>query len=92
MIEGDLICFLKFQPVSDPSLPLLSASEIRRVMEDLEDANVEKDQLMQKCHNLEIQVNLLQDEKNNITAEYELLQKEVRSNRWIDESETLNSS
>ena len=69
--------FLKFQPVSDPSLPLLSASEIRRVMEDLEDANVEKDQLMQKCHNLEIQVNLLQDEKNNITAEYELLQKEV---------------
>ena len=81
-----------FQPVSDPSLPLLSASEIRRVMEDLEDANVEKDQLMQKCHNLEIQVNLLQDEKNNITAEYELLQKEVRSNRWIDESETLNSS
>lgn len=67
-----------FQPVSDPSLPLLSASEIRRVMEDLEDANVEKDQLMQKCHNLEIQVNLLQDEKNNITAEYELLQKEVR--------------
>ena len=86
------VFFLKFQPVSDPSLPLLSASEIRRVMEDLEDANVEKDQLMQKCHNLEIQVNLLQDEKNNITAEYELLQKEVRSNRWIDESETLNSS
>ena len=74
--------------MSDPSLPLLSASEIRRVMEDLEDANAEKDQLMQKCHNLEIQVNLLQDEKNNINAEFELLQKEVRQlsylSIWID--------
>jgi hypothetical protein len=33
---------------------------------------------MQKCHDLEIQVNLLQDEKSNINAEYELLQKEVK--------------
>jgi predicted nuclease with TOPRIM domain len=46
-------------------------------MEDLEDAKAEKEQLMQKCHDLEMQVNLLQDEKSNINAEYELLQKEV---------------
>ncbi len=55
----------------------MADSEIRRVLEDLEDARAEKDQLMQKCHDLEIQVNLLQDEKSNINAEYELLQKEV---------------
>jgi protein HOOK1 len=56
----------------------MADSEIRRVLEDLEDARAEKDQLMQKCHDLEIQVNLLQDEKSNINAEYELLQKEVK--------------
>ena len=48
-------------------------------MEDLDDARSEKDQLMQKCHDLEMQVNLLRDEKNNLNSEYELLQKEVRS-------------
>ncbi len=74
--SNDVVPF--FQPVSDPSLPLLSASEIRRIMEDLEDAKSEKDQLMQKCHDLEMEVNLLKDEKNNLNAEYELLQKEVR--------------
>ena len=58
---------------------MLSASEIRRIMEDLEDARSEKDQLMQKCHDLEMQVNLLRDEKNNLNSEYELLQKEVRA-------------
>jgi len=34
---------------------------------------------MQKCHDLEMEVNLLKDEKNNLNAEYELLQKEVRT-------------
>lgn len=48
------------------------------MMEDLEEANIEKDNLMQKCHNLEKQVNLLQDEKSNVITEYEILQKEVR--------------
>ena len=56
----------------------MSASEIRRVMEDLEDARAEKDQLMQKVYDLEIQVNLLHEEKSNINAEYEVLQKEVK--------------
>jgi protein HOOK1 len=60
----------------------MADSEIRRVLEDLEDARAEKDQLMQKCHDLEIQVNLLQDEKSNINAEYELLQKEVKQKDW----------
>ena len=46
-------------------------------MEDLEDAKAEKDQLMQKCHDLEMKVNLLQDEKSNLNSEYEVLQKEV---------------
>ena len=46
-------------------------------MEDLEDARSEKDQLMQKCHDLEMKVNLLQDEKSNLNSEYEVLQKEV---------------
>jgi len=65
------------QPVIDPSLPLLSSPEIRRLMEDLEEANIEKDNLMQKCHNLEKKVNLLQEEKSNVITEYEILQKEV---------------
>jgi hypothetical protein len=74
-MNGSFISVL--QPVIDPSLPLLSSSEIRRMMEDLEEANIEKDNLMQKCHNLEKQVNLLQDEKSNVITEYEILQKEV---------------
>ena len=55
----------------------MSASEIRHIMEDLEDAKAEKDQLMQKCHDLEMKVNLSQDEKSNLNSEYEVLQKEV---------------
>ena len=59
-------------------MPEMTPSDVRKMMEDLDAANVEKDDLKQKCHELENQVNMLQDEKSNITMEFEQLQAQVQ--------------
>lgn len=41
------------------------------------EAKEEKEQLLQKCHELELQINMLKDEKSNISAEFEHLQSQL---------------
>ena len=48
------------------------------MLDDLEASNAEREALKQKCHELENRVNLLQDEKSNISAEFEQLQAQVK--------------
>ncbi len=67
---------LQSSPV-DPSLPTMASSDIRKMMEDLDSSNQEREELRQKCHELENQVKLLQEDKQNITAEFENLQSQV---------------
>ena len=50
-------------------------------MDDLSESNREKDELKQKCHEMEIQINMLKDEKINIASEVEQLQAQVFSMR-----------
>ena len=61
----------------DVSLPQMTQSDIRKMLDDLEASNAEREALKQKCHELENRVNLLQDEKSNISAEFEQLQAQV---------------
>ena len=64
----------------DPSLPHMTHSDIRKMLNDLDSSNADREALKQKCHELENQVNLLQDAKANISAEFEQLQSQVRYN------------
>ena len=57
--------------------PLSLPADVRKLMEDYETANSEREALKQRCHELENQVNLLQDEKSNMSAEFEQLQAQV---------------
>ena len=43
-------------------------------MDDMEKTREEKERLAQRCHELELRLNLLQEEKSNLSAEYEHLQ------------------
>ena len=70
---------------SDPSLPMMSQSEVRKLLDNLEELREEREELKQRCHELENQVNLLQDEKSNMSAEYEQLQTQVAGKRGHDE-------
>lgn len=56
----------------------LTPSDLRRIMDDLAQANQDKDELKQRCHDLENQVELLKDEKLNISTENEQLHAQVR--------------
>ena len=47
------------------------------MLNDLDSSNADREALKQKCHELENQVNLLQDEKANISVEFEQLQTQV---------------
>ena len=47
------------------------------MLNDLDASNADRETLKQKCHELENHVNLLQDEKANISAEFEQLQSQV---------------
>ena len=55
----------------------MTQSDIRKMLDDLEASNADREALKQKCHELENKVNLLQDEKSNISAEFEQLQAQV---------------
>ena len=51
--------------------------EVKKLIDQLDKAGEEKERLMQKCHELELQIAMLQDEKSNISAEFEHLQAQV---------------
>ena len=60
-------------------MPQMTPSDIRKMLDDLEASNAEREALKQKCHELENKVNFLQDEKNNISTEFEQLRAQVNS-------------
>ena len=47
-------------------------------MDDMEKTRGEKELYAQRCHELEIKLNLLQEEKSNLSAEYEHLQVNLK--------------
>ena len=50
----------------------------------MEKTREEKERLAQRCHELEMMVNLLQEEKSNISAEYEHLQVYYFFNKYSE--------
>merc|ERR1719430_74762 len=64
----------------NPSLPIIEDdAQVKRLMEEMESTKVEKELLAQKCHELEMQLNLMKEEKSNLSAEFEHLQARVGS-------------
>ena len=55
----------------------MSSLDIRKMMDDLSEANKEREELKQKCHDLETKVTLIEDEKSNLASEVEQMQKRV---------------
>lgn len=62
------------------SLPIIEDdAQVKKLMEEMESTKVEKESLAQKCHELEMQLNLMKEEKSNLSAEFEHLQARVGS-------------
>ena len=59
----------------------MTSSDLRKLMDDLAKSNEEKEELKQKCHDLENQIDLLQDEKMNLSVEFEQLQAQVSNEK-----------
>lgn len=59
-------------------ISLESDTRILRLMEDLAAANEAKDNLAQQCHNLELQVQSLQEEKHTLLADNKTLTAQLR--------------
>merc|ERR1711983_354369 len=53
-------------------------THVTNVMSELEDSNREREELRQRCHELEIQVKLLSENKSIMSAELETLQAQVK--------------
>ena len=62
----------------DPAIAGMGPAEVKRLMDDLNDSVQEKDDLRQKLHEMENHINVLQNEKANMSAELEQLQTQVR--------------
>jgi len=62
------------------SLPILEDDmQVKKLMEEMESTRVEKESLAQKCHELEMRLNLMKEEKSNLSAEFEHLQAQLGS-------------
>jgi protein HOOK3 len=62
------------------SLPIIEDdAALKKMMEEMETTKLEKESLAQKCHELEMQLNLMKEEKSNLSAEFEHLQARVGS-------------
>ena len=57
----------------------LDDTAVRKLMEEMEITRTERETLAQKCHELEMQLNLLKEEKTNLSAEFEHLQAQLGS-------------
>ena len=62
------------------------AADLRKMADDLAEANREREALKQKVHDLENKVTLVEDHKNNVLAELELFQKRSASGGGGDAS------
>merc|ERR1719483_815952 len=62
------------------SIPILEDDlQVKKLMEEMESTRVEKESLAQKCHELEMRLNLMKEEKSNLSAEFEHLQAQLGS-------------
>ncbi|XP_023335122.1 protein Hook homolog 3 [Eurytemora carolleeae] len=62
------------------SLPVLEDDiQVKKLMDDMEKTRLEKEGLAQRCHELELRLNLLMEEKSNLSAEFEHLQAQLGS-------------
>ena len=61
----------------------MTQSDVHKILDDLENANAEREALKQKCHELENQVNTPHEEKSNISAEFEKLQVQVVGTKGV---------
>jgi len=59
--------------------PIEDDTQVKKLLEDMEKTRDEKENLAQRCHELERMVNLLREEKSNLSAEFEHLQAQVGS-------------
>jgi len=65
---------------STPSLPNVEDdAQVKKLMDEMQQTKQQKEILAQKCHELEMRLNLLQEEKSNLSAEFENLQAQVVS-------------
>lgn len=62
------------------SMPVIEDdAQVKKLMENMEETRLEKETLAQRCHELELRLNLLQEEKCNLSAEFEHLQAQMGS-------------
>lgn len=55
----------------------LDDTAVRKMMEEMEETRTERETLAQKCYELEMQLNLLKEEKTNLSSEFENLQAQL---------------
>lgn len=60
--------------------------DVSNIMSVLEESNREREELRQRCHELEIQVKLLTENKSIMNAELELLQSQVKGKNFDADS------
>merc|ERR1712083_695141 len=62
------------------SLPILEDDiQVKKLMEEMESTKEEKESLAQKCYQLEMRLNLMKEDKSNLSAEFEHLQAQLGS-------------
>ncbi len=72
---------MEFQaPQSEPSLPALSPTDVKKMMDELAESKREKDDLRQRLHDMEQTMNAVKNEKASVASELEQLQAQVRVN------------
>jgi DNA repair exonuclease SbcCD ATPase subunit len=62
---------------SEPSLPALSPSDVKKMLDELGESKKEKEELKQKLHDMEQHVNAVKNEKASVDTELEQLQAQV---------------
>ena len=79
--ESQILVMQAIQELQEiPSQSLVTPmdeSQVRKMMEEVEVTTAEKEKLAQKCHELEMELNLLKEEKTNLSAEFEHLQAQI---------------
>ncbi|KAG8239983.1 hypothetical protein J437_LFUL019473, partial [Ladona fulva] len=82
--EGFLSTGLQPNPaIMDPQIP--------KLLQDLEAASNARDWMAQKCHELEMQVTLLQEEKSCIVLENQTLKEKLKEHEAIEQTNLLDA-
>ncbi|XP_072430332.1 protein Hook homolog 1 isoform X2 [Chiloscyllium punctatum] len=63
--------------------------QLKKALEDLNEAVLEKEELAQRCQELDIQVSTLQEERNSLLAEYDLMTERVNQLDAFDDPHSL---